>query len=329
MSKVASHADAPYSDAQLLLAARLYYVDGILQTQIGKMVGVSQAKVSRMLAAARERGLVRITVPEFEPRDGDLEQQLRRRLKLKAVVVVRQVAGQSMTELRNTLGYFAGPAAAEWFSAQTTVAVAGGRTLQSLIDSLSRQPGPGQPTIVQAMGNVDAAPGGYDASEIGRILAQRWRGSFLALNTPAFVPDASVCRRLVDLREVREVFDRLAGADIALVGVGTLQESVFIERGVLQPRDIESLRRAGAVGEILGRFYNAQGKECATPFRDRVLSLSFDKLRKAPLAVGVLAGGERTEAILAAVRGGLLNALIIDDVAARKLVPPARRGSSQ
>ncbi|RIK72628.1 MAG: transcriptional regulator [Planctomycetota bacterium] len=317
-------ADAAYSDAQLLLAARLYYVDGILQTKIGRMVGVSQAKVSRMLAAARQRGLVRITVPEFEPRDAALEQQLCRRLKLKHAVVVRQIAGQSPAESRNTLGYFAGSVAAGWLAACGTIAVAGGRTLQCLADSMGRQPGPAQPTIVQAMGNVDAAPGQYDGSEIGRGLAQRWRGNFLALNTPAFVPDASVCRRLGEMREIREVFERLASADAALVGIGNLVESVFIERRVLQPRDIQSLRRAGAVGEILGRFYNDAGKQCATPYCDRVISMALDKLRKIPLVVGVVAGDDRTEAIRAALRGGLINALVIDDRAARLLLESRR-----
>src|SRR5690606_2533078 len=136
----------------------------------------------------------------------------------------------------------------------SVIAVAGGRTLQCLAESLSQQPGPTQPTVVQAMGNVDATPGLYDASELGRTLAQRWRGVFLTLNTPAFVPDAAVCRRLVELREVRSVFDRLAGANVALVGIGNLDESVFIERGVLHAKDVDLLRRAGAVGEILGRF---------------------------------------------------------------------------
>ena len=65
---------------------------------------------------------------------------------------------------------------------------------------------------------------------------------------------------------------RLASADLAFVGVGTLDSSVFVERSVLSSRDMDSLRRAGAVGEILGRFYDVDGKECRTGFRHRVVS---------------------------------------------------------
>jgi len=317
-------AEPVYTDAQLLLAARLYYVDGILQNRIAAMVGVSQAKVSRMLGAARERGLVRITVPEYEPRDAALERDLCVRFKLKGAVIVRQVAGQSVDDMRHTLGYFAGPIVAGWLPADGTIAIAGGRTLRCLADSMRRPEGAHGLTIAQAMGNVDATPGAYDASEIGRTLAQRWGAAYLSLNTPAFLPEASMCRKLFTLKEIKEVFQRLTTADAAMVGVGNLENSVFIERSVLMPRDINRLRKAGAVGEILGRFYDAAGQECPTPFRDRVVSLPLERLRRIPLVVAVVAGGDRTAAIRGALRGGLVNALVADNMAAQALLAAAK-----
>ena len=312
--------DGVYSDAQLLLAARLYYVDGILQNQIAKMVGVSQAKVSRMLAVARDRGLVRITVPEYEPRDRELETQLTTLLPLKSAIVVRKVAGQSVADLRNTLGYFAGPIVAATLAPYSTLAVAGGRTLQALTDAMSRSPGPVRPVVVQAMGNVDSTPGGYDASEIARTLAQPWGGVYLTLNTPAFVPNAAVGKQLLGLKDTQGVFERLAAAETALVGVGNLQNSVFIERGVLQPKDIQELQRAGAAGEILGRFYDENGEECQTPYRQRVMSLPLEQLRVIPNVVVAIAGADRTAAIRGALRGGIIKSLVIDDDGARALL---------
>lgn len=318
--RTASTGEGVYSDAQLLLAARLYYVDGILQNQIAKMVGVSQAKVSRMLAVARDRGLVRITVPEYEPRDRELESNLVQRYGLKSAIVIRKVVGQSVVDLRNTLGYFAGPIVAASLAPYSTLAVAGGRTLQALTDAMSRSPGPARPVVVQAMGTVDSTPGSYDASEIARTLAQPWGGVYLTLNTPAFVPAAGVGKQLLQLKDTRDVFERLAAAETALVGVGNLQNSVFIERGVLQPKDIQELHRAGAVGEILGRFYDEQGEECQTPFRQRVMSLPLAQLRAIPNVVAAVAGADRTAAIRGGLRGGLLKSLVIDDDGARSLL---------
>ena len=91
-----------------ILAARLYFLDGLGQVEIGKIVNVSQAKVSRMLATARERGLVRITVPEYDSRSGGLEDKLKSALGVEAVVI-RAIPGLKTEELRQTIGYFAAP----------------------------------------------------------------------------------------------------------------------------------------------------------------------------------------------------------------------------
>src|SRR5690606_38209899 len=80
-----------YSDDRLRLAARLYYVNGLGQAEVAKFVKVSQAKVSRLLALARERGIVRITVADYEPRHRQLEAELRVRLDLSEVVVIKTV----------------------------------------------------------------------------------------------------------------------------------------------------------------------------------------------------------------------------------------------
>jgi DNA-binding transcriptional regulator LsrR (DeoR family) len=309
---------AAYTDAQLILAARLYFLEELSQAQIGKLLNVSQAKVSRMLALARERGLVRITVSEYEPRDTGLERRLGQVLGIEAVVI-RSVPNPRAADPRQMIGYFAARPVLGWFKSAQTVAVAGGRTIQALVDHL-------KPTtlraieFVQAMGTIDSSPGPYDAVELGRNLARRWKGTFERLNAPALLPDGDTCARLLQLGQIQHVLRRLAAADLALVGVGTLENSVFVERGVLSPAERNSLREAGVVGEILGRFYNHAGEECATPFRDRVVSLGLKELRKIARRVGVVAGTDRTEAVRAAVRGDLLSALVIDEAGAQALL---------
>jgi DNA-binding transcriptional regulator LsrR (DeoR family) len=106
---------------------------------------------------------------------------------------------------------------------------------------------------------------------------------------------------------------------VALVGVGTLDNSAFAARGVLSHQEMEELTGCGAVGEICGRFYDKNGRECDSRWRDRVVSIDLDQLRKIPQVVGIVAGGDRSAAIAAAVRGNLLKALIIDDNAGRFL----------
>lgn len=325
MPAVAVMSQAHCPDEQLVLVARLYWVEGLAQKEVARLANVSQAKVSRMLTLARERGLVRVTVPDYDPRNRELEHQLKTRFDLKDAVVIRSDADQPITGVRSTLGYFAARVVSRWLGPNTTAGIAGGRAMQALVEHMKPARQAQRVTVVQAMGNIDSSPGPYDAVELGRTLARRWGGQFLTLITPAILPDPETCRRFLELDQISNVLRRVARAQVALVGIGTLENSVFVERKVLLPRDIETLRQAGAVGEMLGRFYDSDGRECKTTFKERVVSLGLSELRGVPRVAAVVAGWDRSAAIRAAIKGGLIKALLIDQGGAAALLQAGAR----
>jgi deoxyribonucleoside regulator len=307
-----------YSDEQLRLAARLYYLDGLPQSEVARFAKVSQAKVSRLLAAARERGIVRISVAEYEPRHRQLEQSIREDFGLKSVAVIKTAEGVTAEDARRAVGHFGAPFVATLLPTKAVVAIAGGRTIRELVQLLPEDK-ERRLTVIQAMGSIDSSIGPEDALELGRILARRSGGRFQTLNTPAFVPDRKTRDAFLALPQIRSVREQLARANAAIVGVGTPSNSVFAARGVFSPRDMEELAGCGAVGEICGRFYDKNGRECASPWRDRVLSIDLEHIRRIPLVIGIVAGGDRSAALAAAIHGGLLKALVIDEEAARSL----------
>lgn len=311
-----------YSDDRLRLAARLYYVDGLGQNEVAKFVKVSQAKVSRLLAMARERGIVRISVADYDPRRQDLESELLDRLKLSTVIVLKAIDGLSTADLRRAVGHFSSVAVDALIKPKDIVALAGGRTIHELIHNLPERRNKAL-TIVQAMGSVDSNVSAFDAQEVGRVMAHRLGGSFHSLNTPAYMPDKRTRDALLKLEQVSAVHGFLSRANLALVGVGTLENSVFIEREVLGSEEIENLKDAGAVGEICGRFIDAEGKECVTSWKDRVMSAEVEQLKKIPLVLAVVSGSDRSQALLAAIRGQLIKGLIIDEAGASALLKAA------
>ncbi len=318
-----------YSDDRLRLVARLYYLDGLGQSEVARFAKVSQAKVSRLLSLARERGIVCITVADYEPRRRELEDQLCARLGLSLAVVIKASDGLEAGDLRRAIGHFAAPLVEELIAPKDVVALAGGRTIHELVHHLPTGRGKAL-TIVQAMGSVDSTVNAFDAQEVGRVMVQRLGGTFLALNTPAFLPEKRTRDALLKLPQVGNVHEQLGRAKVAVVGLGTLENSVFVERGVLQLDALAELRAAGAVGELCGRFIDADGRECVSPWRDRVLGVEVEQLRRIPQVIGVVSGSDRSAAIIAAVRGGLLKSLIIDDAAATALLAavPVARGKN-
>jgi len=311
-----------YSDERLRLAARLYYIDGMAQAEVARLTNVSQAKVSRLLALARERGIVRITVADYDPRQRSLEARLNKELGLEIAIVVRTLDELNANDLRRSVGHFGASAVQELIRPKDVIALAGGRTIRELVEHLPEASNRAV-TVVQAMGSVDSNISEFDAQEVGRVLAQRLGGSFLAFNTPAFIPEKRTRDALLGLEQLRGIQTSLSRSDMALVGIGTLANSVFVERGVIGAEAVTELTEAGAVGEICGRFIDVAGKECATSWRDQVMSVDVAQLRRIPRVIGVVSGSDRSSAILAAIRGGLLKGLVIDEAGANALLATA------
>ena len=95
---------------------------------------------------------------------------------------------------------------------------------------------------------------------------------------------------------------------------------MYVDRGVLNAGDIADLRSCGAVGEICGRFFDSQGRECTSRWRNRAISIELDYLRRIPQVIGVAAGPDRAPAVAGAMRGGLLKSLLIDERGAEALL---------
>jgi DNA-binding transcriptional regulator LsrR (DeoR family) len=313
---------ADYSDDILRLAASLYYVDGLGQTEVASLVRVSQTKISRLLAIALERGIVRITVDHYNPRVPALERQLCAKFGLRSAAVIKTAEGATHEAARQTVGHFGAPYVAGLLPNPGIVALGGGRSVADVVRRFRRSD-VRRLTVVQAMGSIDSNISPVDALELGRMLVNLWGGEFLTLSTPAFAPDRKTRDTFLASAQIRSVWQRLRRADAALVGVGPLEQSVYIERGVLGAGDVAQLRGCGAQGEICGRFFDFQGRECVSPWRNRAVSIELAYLRRIPQVIGVAAGPERAPAVAAALRGGLLKSLLIDESGARALVSGA------
>jgi len=299
----------------LITVARLYYEEAKGQAEVARMLDTSQAKVSRLLRMARSRGIIRITVAQFEPRCAALELQLQRRFPLRNAIVIRTPAKSTPVQVRGVVGHAAGPAVAGLIHSGAIVGIAGGRSLHQMVNWMKSEETRGV-RVIQLMGNVEATASEVDAVELGRTLADRMHGTFHALNVPALVADRAARDVFLAHSQIGGVCDLYKDVDVALVGVGAPDNSVFVSRGVLSERDIEYLRSRGTVGEICGRFFDAAGRECDTSYRDRVIAVSLDQLRATREVVGVVTGADRAAAVRAAIRGQLLKSLVIDEVGA-------------
>jgi DNA-binding transcriptional regulator LsrR (DeoR family) len=307
----------------LTSVARMYYIDEMEQRTIADVFGVSRSTVSRLLSAARDRGIVRVSIAAFDPRDAELERALIDRFGLRRAIVVRTLS-RTIESIRQSVGYYAAPEISCLMRPGRAIGVAGGRTLGCLINAVSVAEPANASIIVQLMGHIDPTASRMDAPELSRTLARRLGGAYVGLNAPIYAADRQSRDVFLAHEQIGSTLRRAETLDLALVGIGSLNESVFFARGVLTASDGARLHDAGAVGEVCGRFFDAHGRECDTPDRDRVLSIGLDVLRTCGESIGVTNGADRAPAARAAIAGGIVTGLVIDHRCAEAMLGVAQ-----
>ena len=84
--------------------------------------------------------------------------------------------------------------------------------------------------------------------------------------------------------------------------------------------DVRILAEHKIVGDILGQFFDANGVVADLPLHDRRIGIELSDLKQIPKVVGVAGGMHKAEAILGALRGGYLDVLVTNEIAAIRLL---------
>lgn len=309
---------APRRDL-LIRVAKLYFHEGLSQGQVAARVGVSRSNVSKMLQACKERRIVEIRIDETSSAGVRLEEELRRRLKLSPLLVVPFFADPEQT--RQHLGRAAARLLETTLKDGLRVGISWGSSLYQMVEAF-RPPRLYRVDVVQLMGGLGARDLSMDGTNLAYKLAGKLNGECHVIQAPLVVRNRAVRDSLLEEPDIRRTLRLAAGLDIALVGIGSSypEASALVRSGHLSREQSAALLRRGAVGNILGRQLDIHGRLCDVPLNGRIVGLQPEKLRKIPLVVGVAAGAPKAEAILGAVRGGFINALVTDESAAQAIL---------
>src|SRR5690606_6506155 len=96
--------------------------------------------------------------------------------------------------------------------------------------------------------------------------------------------------------------------------------SAHVESGYLRAEEVEELGFRGAIGDVVGRYIDANGNIVDPALDERTLGISLDTLRSAAMAILVVAGTAKHDIARAAVTNGLCTVLITDESTARVLL---------
>ena len=306
-------------DALLVRAAELYYEDNKTQDEIGALLRLTRWKVGRMLAQAREDGIVRIEIVHPRARRSSLERALCERFGLADAVVV-PVADGADAQAR------VAQAAADHLQAlrpaPRILGVSWGRTLDAIAQRLPAAWGSGI-DVVQVNGSVSLV-GGSNAAATAVEIATKGGGSATLLPSPAILERRETRLAIESDRTVASVLDLAARASAYLYSAGVAgPDSILVDSGYLGVDDVTELVGRGAVGDVLGRFIDAEGRIVDRDLDERTVGLGLDELRAAGSSLAVVAGEGKHAVARAVVASGLCTTIITDEATAHYILEQA------
>ena len=293
-----------------------YYVEGLTQKEIAQRLDLSAPKVSRLLQQAREQGYVHISIRTPFQTLFELEARLKAVFGLSDAVVIPAV-GDSSSSLMNAIGIAGAKLLVEHIRDGDILAITPGSTVQAVARSIeaARQ---FQieivPLLGASQGNIES-----DMNYLATHMAERLGARAYQLHAPSSVDTIEQANTLQSMGPVKEILDIARRANIALLGVGTLDPEVsrFFRFTALSARDLKHLTEdCGGVGEIGAHAYNIEGQPCGKEYADRVIGLTLPEIKQIPFRIGVAGTAAKALSIYAALRGGYLHALITDEAAA-------------
>ncbi|MDR7481846.1 MAG: sugar-binding transcriptional regulator [Armatimonadota bacterium] len=304
--------------ALLAKVADLYYLRDLTQQEIAGRLGLSRPTVSRLLRRSRDLGVVRIEIVAPPDSHHDLERALEECFGLREAIVVTGDADDAAAT-RRALGRAGARYLERALHGGERLGVSWGTTLRAVVDHLRGRPL--RLTIVPLVGGVGQVAPGIHANDLAAGLAAAFAGQAHLLHAPAIVASPGLRRALLADVGIRRVLALARQVDVALVGIGALvPSSTLVRSGYFSAGDLAQLRRRGAVGDICTRAYTGTGASVDGALDRRILAVSLDDLRRIGTVVAVAGGPEKAAAIAGALRGGLIDVLVTDHLAAAALL---------
>lgn len=300
-------------------AAWLYYFAGYTQERIARYLGVSRQTAQRMISLALREKLVRIRMEHPILRCMELSHAMTTTFGLKHCEVVPSdpQAPQGVAGLAQAAAVAMERALS--CTRPLVVSVGTGRSLRAAVEDLEPMNRP-QHLIVARLGHM--MPDGL-ATPFNVVvrLADRINASHYPMPLPIYARNARERALYAMLDPVRQIHDLSARADVTFMGIGNIgPDGPLSMDGFMSQDEVAGYIDAGAVGEVTGWIFDAEGRLIEGLANDRVNSVPLRQATDSHPIHAVAAGVSKAAAIRAAIRGGFINCLVTNEATAEAVL---------
>lgn len=293
--------------------AQLYYEQEMTQAQIAHELGIYRTTISRLLKRGRDLGVVTIAI-NYDYNDSLwLEERLKQKFGLKEAVVA---------PLEREAGAYGAQLFERLLSPNAVIGFGWGRAVSALVEALPQSSQPRPLVCVPIVGGPSGKlPSRYHVNTLTYSAATRLKGESYLADFPALLDNPLIRQGIMQSQHFQTLADYWQRLDIAVVGIGSpaIRHATNWQAfyGNAQSDELEALQVSG---DICSRFFAADGTPIATAMQEKTLSIELTILKQARYVIGLASGEEKHAAILGALRGQHINALVTDRATAEYLV---------
>ncbi|WP_310618672.1 sugar-binding transcriptional regulator [Flexibacterium corallicola] len=304
-------------------AAWLSFIGRSTQGEIAERLGVSPAKVHRLISHAQKQGLIKFYIDARPSECMELEQELAQALGLKNCFIAPNLGsadyGSSDSPFA-AVASFAGQYLNSLLSAPSVkrIGVGMGRTLKATIEAM---PGLQRPDleIVSISGSLtrrlSANP--YD---VVQQLQSVVGGEGFYLPVPYLAESIEERDNYLSHRSVQELLGKAKKSDLFVVGIGSVEaDGHLVKHRLINEEELEELTGTVACSDLVGRFLDVDGSPVETSLNQKSVGLGPEDLKGARV-VAISGGVGKAKATIGAARAGTITDLVIDECLAKAML---------
>ncbi len=302
----------------LIHVATMKYKLDMTQKEIADRLGYSSMQISRLIDRAKKEGIVRIEIESSPSVDDELGEKLKKKYNLLDVYVFQSMNPDSQF---NRLVSEAAAYMDLIIGQSDVVGLAGGRTEMKIISEMNLpviKSGNKLVVVQLAGGFLDFSSSSPFSTLHEFSLKFGAKGYFLP--TPFYVKNPSAFDELWNgsLAEIRKLWRKCT---VTVNGIGTIgSNSLFIKQNAVSCSQMDDLVSKGAVGNLLGRWYDRNGEFIDCDLNRQATSIPVDDFMNINRRVLVSEDQDRLQAINAVLSKGMYNVFITTAAVAESLI---------
>ncbi|CAM4110878.1 DNA-binding transcriptional regulator [Streptococcus penaeicida] len=301
--------------------AYMHYVEGKSQTTISKELDIYRTTVCRMLAKAKDEGIVKVEIKGYDSSLFALESYIQEKYGLKKVIILPYQANLDRQDNLNQLAKEGAEVLRSMIKDNEVVGISWGSSISALIDHMTQKSLKGI-SVFPLSGGPSAIHANYHVNTLVYRLARLFHGQSSFINATVIQENAEIAKGIKKSKYFEKTLLSWDKLDWAVIGIGAEPDAQKDSqwRDLLMGNDYVKLRQLKAVGEICCRFFDKNGLSVDKDLQERTIGITLEQLRQVPNVFAIACGKEKAKAILAALKVKCINYLVTDEETIKDLL---------